>query len=210
MILRSKVNLRGNAGRKRGNVAINSQSAESPTIYGNSGSRTPLVWWYLNEIGQPYEVGDAGNPHPFGQVPALKEGELEIFESGAILMYLADKYGGLDTAAKRADANKWITWANATLDPAIFSPNIQASAPRVLDKLDGLLASIDTYLVEDEFSVADVAVGSYLLYIPVFFPRFSVAKWKNVTKYMKLLSSRGTFTETFGPQHAARVEQFLG
>lgn len=35
------------------------------------------------------------NPHPFGQIPCLKDGSIEIFESGAILLYLAQKYGGL-------------------------------------------------------------------------------------------------------------------
>ena len=47
-------------------------------------------------------------------------GDLQVFESGAILMFLADKYGGLDTPEKRAEVNKWIVWANASLDPICF------------------------------------------------------------------------------------------
>ena len=39
------------------------------------------------------------------------------------MMYLADCYGGLDTPAKRADANKWVVWANASLDPVLFIEN---------------------------------------------------------------------------------------
>jgi glutathione S-transferase len=54
-----------------------------------------LVEWYLHEIGTPYTHREdrAGLPNPFGQIPALLDGDVEIFESGAILLYLADKYG---------------------------------------------------------------------------------------------------------------------
>ena len=48
---------------------------------------------------------------------------MELFESGAILLYLADMYGGLDTPAKRAEASKWVVWANASLDPVLFIEN---------------------------------------------------------------------------------------
>ena len=62
--------------------------------------------WYLHEIGQDFEMVDAARvdrssrqyPSPFGKIPALADGDLQIFESGAILMFLADKYG--------AEANK--------------------------------------------------------------------------------------------------------
>jgi glutathione S-transferase len=67
------------------------------TLFGNRGSRSPLVEWYLHEIGTPYTHREdrAGLPNPFGQIPALIDDEVEIFESGAILLYLADKYGTL-------------------------------------------------------------------------------------------------------------------
>ena len=65
------------------------------TLYGNRGSRSPLVEWYLHEIGVKYTHREdrAGLPNPFGQIPALTDDDVEIFESGAILLYLADKYG---------------------------------------------------------------------------------------------------------------------
>ena len=68
------------------------------TLYGNRGSRSPLVEWYLHEIGAPYSHREdrTGLPNPFGQIPALKDDDIEIFESGAILLYLADKYGERD------------------------------------------------------------------------------------------------------------------
>ena len=62
-------------------------------LYGSQGSRSPLVNWYLHELNVKYEMGNRmNNPHPWGQVPCLEDSETVIFESGAILMYLADKY----------------------------------------------------------------------------------------------------------------------
>ena len=50
--------------------------------------------------------------HPFGQVPALEDDGLKMFESGAILCYMYDKAGKLDTPQKRALANQWTLFAN--------------------------------------------------------------------------------------------------
>ena len=77
--------------------------SSSLVLYGSQGSRSPLVNWYLHEIDIPFTMGNrVENPHPFGQIPCLKDGETVIFESGAILMYLADKYHQLDTPEKRS------------------------------------------------------------------------------------------------------------
>jgi glutathione S-transferase len=96
----------------------------------SSGTR---VAWALEELGLPYEYVEldakkfehrtpqylAINPH--GKVPGLVDGELALFESGAILLYLGDKYGvekGLWPAGAgqaRADAVCWTVWAMAEL-----------------------------------------------------------------------------------------------
>jgi glutathione S-transferase len=48
------------------------------------------VNWYLFEIDTPFDMAPLErNPHPFGQIPCLKDGATEVFESGAILLYLA-------------------------------------------------------------------------------------------------------------------------
>lgn len=64
-------------------------------LWGHPGTRSPLVNWYLHEVGctfEEYLPNHPDNPHPFGQVPALADdGGVEIFESGAILLYLSDK-----------------------------------------------------------------------------------------------------------------------
>ena len=91
-----------------------------------------MVDWYLHELNLPFESRpphDSNNPHPFGQIPALLDATddpgnpVELWESGAILQYLADRYGGLDNPAARADAGKWVVWANASLDPCLFIEN---------------------------------------------------------------------------------------
>jgi hypothetical protein len=66
----------------------------SLTIYGHPGSRSPLVNWACLELAVPFEMGDLDeNPHPFGQMPCLTDGEAVIFESGAILQYFVDRLG---------------------------------------------------------------------------------------------------------------------
>ena len=117
-------------------------------------------------------MGDlSANPHPFGQIPCLtaSDGAL-LFESGAILQYLNFEYAKL-TKTQLAAVISWITWANASLDPICFletpdgkvydtglkQPNKRIN---VLEKLLGK----QEYLVDDAgFSLADVAVASYLL-----------------------------------------------
>eukprot|EP00959_Pyramimonas_sp_CCMP1952_P327813 6862984-Pyramimonas_sp.AAC.1 len=75
------------------------QCSSKLTLYGHPGTRSPLIDWYLHELEVVFDFkmpSEPGNPHPFGQVPALTdEGGVEVFESGAILLYIADKYGGL-------------------------------------------------------------------------------------------------------------------
>ena len=59
------------------------------TIYGSQGSRSPLVNWYCYEINLPFKMESPNRtPHPFGQIPCVKDEDTVLFESGAILMYL--------------------------------------------------------------------------------------------------------------------------
>lgn len=66
------------------------------TLYGSQQTRSPLVNWYLEEKSIPYtQKAPRPSGHPFGQTPFLTDtGGVEVFESGAILLYIADAYGG--------------------------------------------------------------------------------------------------------------------
>ena len=195
-------------------------------LFGSPGSRSPLVDWYLHELDLPFESRpphDSNNPHPFGQIPALLDATddpanpVELWESGAILQYLADRYGGLDTPAARADAGKWVVWANASLDPCLFIENERGQvldtgaraargSPRALTRLEATLAERE-FLAGDAFGVADVAVAAYLLYVPMFFADVSFARWPNIAKYMGRCCVRPAYARAFGVGTAAALAE---
>lgn len=93
-------------------------------LHGTSGSRSPLVNWFTNEAKVALAMAPPRpSNHPFGQIPFLTDaGGVEVFESGAILMYIADKYGGAaySTPEGRAKYTKWVVWSNSELDGLCF------------------------------------------------------------------------------------------
>ena len=185
-------------------------------LFGSQGSRSPLVGWYLHELGLEFELlapGDPANPHPMGQVPALRDGELAVWESGAVLLYLQDAYAGLQGARERAPGASWVVWANATLDPCLFKETpegrvvgtgaAEARVPRPLATLEETLAAAgpEGYLLGSspaDFSVADVAVAAYLLYIPQFFPDVHWGRLPATATYMARCAARPAYSQAFG------------
>ncbi len=147
-------------------------------LYGAAWSRAAIIKWYLAELGTPYEfvlvdlqAGEQLQPaflaiNPMGRVPAIADGDLTLWESGAILLYLADKYDhGFASPEERARSNQWIMFANATLGVELFSAEQREnSTPRLLKPLDDLFAH-QPFVLGDQFSVADVAIGSTLSYV---------------------------------------------
>jgi len=183
------------------------------TLYGSQGSRSPLVNWGAYEIGETITMGDLSqNPHPFNQIPCLTdENDVRVFESGAILQYIysnsnEDSVTG-DSASRKASIASWISWANASLDPICFLETPEGKVydtglkkpNRRIDALDQILSTQD-YLLSDGFSTADVAVASYLLYVPQFFGSIDLSRWPNVVRYMKRCAERPKYAEAFGTQ----------
>ena len=136
-------------------------------LHGSQGSRSPLVNWYLEELNVQYDMAPPKpSDHPFGQIPYLTDDGVGVFESGAILLYIADKHDDkCTTPEQRAKFTKWVMWANSSLDPICFVENERGQVMgtrldqpgRAVSVLDQLLSESD-YLVENDFSVADVAV----------------------------------------------------
>ena len=105
---------------------------ESSPDGGKGLARDTRVRWALEEVGQPYEVRLVSframkEPahlalHPFGQIPTYEEGGLALFESGAIVLHIADRHAGLlpDDAHARARAITWMFAAVNTVEPAIL------------------------------------------------------------------------------------------
>ena len=190
-----------------------------PTIYGAQQTRSPLVNWYLIENSIPFvQKPPRPSNHPFGQAPFLTDdGGVEVFESGAILLYLADKYVSKD-AIERASWTKWVVFANSELEELCFGPGfsgslLERSDKKALNILEDRLSK-SNWLVNNQFSVADVAVASYLNYVPLFFPRVNLKNRPNLVKYMLASAERKAFGEAFGEDHAELIkrksEEWLG
>eukprot|EP00929_Paragymnodinium_shiwhaense_P108485 TRINITY_DN74800_c0_g1_i1.p1 TRINITY_DN74800_c0_g1~~TRINITY_DN74800_c0_g1_i1.p1 ORF type:complete len:301 (-),score=82.49 TRINITY_DN74800_c0_g1_i1:69-971(-) len=196
--------------QKRGGAATQATRLQAARLHGSQQTRSPLVNWYCYEADIPLEMRDPRpSPHPFGQVPHLSDdGGVEVFESGAILLYLADKYGGNSTPEERAKYTKWVVWANSTLDGLCFGSGMsstQIGAPgRDMDVLEELLGKSE-WLVDGKFSVADVAVASYLNYVPIFFGGQDLSSRPNVASYMKRCAQRPGYVQAFGKQHADAI-----
>jgi len=174
-------------------------------LYGGARSRAAIVRWYLEELAIPYEfilldmaAGEHQQPdflqlNPFGKVPVIVDGDLVLFESGAILLYLERKSGGKQLSIEQqAILTQWTLFANATLGPGIF---VEASRERELLKLMTPLNEIlskHPYILGDEFSVADVAVGSILSYIPVLL-KLDLSAYPAIVNYIQALSTRPAF-----------------
>ena len=98
---------------------------------GKGLARDMRVRWALEEVGQPYDVRLVSfkemkqsahrRLHPFGQIPTYEEGDLALFESGAIIFHIADRHAGLlpDNANARARAITWMFAALSTVEPPI-------------------------------------------------------------------------------------------
>src|SRR5579862_9361922 len=105
--------------------------AQSPDR-GRGLARDMRVRWALEEVGRPYEVrlvsfAAMKDPahlalHPFGQIPTYEEGDLKLFESGAIVFHVAQKHAGLlpDDANARSRAITWVCAALNTVEPPIL------------------------------------------------------------------------------------------
>jgi glutathione S-transferase len=80
------------------------------------------VNWAAYELNLPLDMGNlAVNPHPFGQIPSLMDGDdVVVFESGAILLYLNSLKNQKLTPSQEGQILSWVTWANASLDPICF------------------------------------------------------------------------------------------
>jgi len=156
-------------------------------------------------------MGDLSrNPHPFGQIPCLVDEDAPgsvVFESGAILNYLYRKSdaGATDDDKRAGSVLSWIAWANASLDPICFLETPDGKVydtglrkpNRRIAALDALLADRE-FLVDGGFSLADVAVASYLLYVPQFFRDVDLSRWPNVVRYMKDCAGREGYRGAFG------------
>ncbi len=158
-------------------------------------TRSSRPRWVLEELGIPYELvrldpsrGETRTPEhlarqPLGHVPVLEDGDLRLFESLAICLYLADKVPGKallppQGTAARALAYQWLFFVATELEPPVAQISTESRKPeaernraaveegkarfrKAAAVLEPVLAD-RPYLLGQEFSVADVALGSIL------------------------------------------------
>src|SRR5215813_8684928 len=97
----------------------------NPLDQGGGYGRDMIVRWALEEVGQPYEVRlvpwaafkkpEHRKRQPFGQIPTYEEGDLVLFESGAIVLHVAERFPGLFPTEPNARARA-IAWMFAALN----------------------------------------------------------------------------------------------
>jgi glutathione S-transferase len=160
------------------------------TLYHASPSRSSIVRWMLEELGEPYDIhllslakGEQSSPaylaiNPMGKVPALKHGNAVITEGAAICTYLADEFphAGLNIPVgdpRRGPYLKWLFFSPSCIEPAVTDQAFpRREAPRramlgygefdtVMDVVAKAVGS-GPYLMGEQFTAADVVVGSML------------------------------------------------
>ncbi|GFE68811.1 glutathione S-transferase family protein [Chroococcus sp. FPU101] len=179
-------------------------------LYGGTRTRATIVRWYLEELKLPYEsisvdisAGEHRKPeflaiNPMGKLPALEDGDYKIWESGAILLYLADKYDKTaENAQIRSIFAQWVIFANATLALGIFLDDRRdQELPKLLPSIEQILQQ-QPFLCGDILTVADIAVASYLNYGCTLLS-LDYKDYPVIISYLDRLSQREAFQKAFG------------
>lgn len=195
---------------------------------GRGMARDMPVRWALEELGLPYEVRlvsfeEMKEPahralQPFGQIPTYEDGEVALFESGAIILHLAERHPGLlpEDPRARARAIAWMFAALATVEPILVQREISilterdrpwhaARLPLVEDRIRGRLADLSARLgaaewLEGAFSAGDLLMVSALRRLA----RSGLAEERpNLAAYVARAEARPAFARAFAAQLAA-------
>ena len=177
------------------NAAIAEEALMVLTLYGGQRTRASLPRWYMEEKAITYNLIELNRQegenlqanfltiNPFGKLPVLIDsnivmpnGEpLKLFESGAILLHLAEQYSDdIKTIENKALTSQWLQFVNSTLSIALLVPSHREKEfPRLMKELDHQLES-DQPLVGNHWGAADCAIQAYLAYLPLLFPRIDL------------------------------------
>ncbi|MGO4221003.1 glutathione S-transferase family protein [Lysobacter sp. TAF61] len=195
---------------------------------GRGLARDTRVRWALEEAGQPYEVrlvsfeqmkGPAHLAlHPFGQIPTYEEGELALFETGSIVLHIAQRHAGLlpDDANARARAITWMFAAVNTMEPPILERETarllerdkawtEERMPGIEDRIRNRLGQLsrrlgDAEWLDGEFSAGDLMMVAVLM-------RFKASsemleEFPNVFAYVARGQARPAYKRAFEAQLA--------
>src|SRR3954470_18559902 len=193
-------------------------------------ARDTRVRWALEEVGQRYEVRlvslqEKTEPahlrvHPFGLIPTYEEGDLALFETGAIILHIAERHAGLfpDDANLRARAIAWMFAALNTVEPPILelvtakllegdkpwsSERLPLVEGRVRARLEPLSARLgDVDWLDGAFSAGDLMMVSVLLRL-----RSSgiLDEYPNLAAYVARGEARPAYKRAFAAQLAVNT-----
>jgi glutathione S-transferase len=194
---------------------------------GKGLARDMRVRWALEEVGQPYEVrlvsfGAMKEPahralHPFGQIPTYEEGDLALFESGAIVFHIAERNAGLlpDDANARARAITWMFAALNTVEPPIldlqttkflegdkswYEQRLPAVKDRIRDRLGALSGRLgDADWLDGAFSAGDLMMVAVLLRLKA---SGMLDEYPNLSAYVARGEARPAYKRAFEAQLA--------
>ena len=194
---------------------------------GRGLARDTRVRWALEEAGVPYQVRAASfaalkEPahlarNPFGQIPTYEEDGLVLFESGAIVLHVAQRHGGLlpDAPDARARAASWMFAAVSTIEPPVLElqnakfaegdkPWAEARMPLVQDRIRDRLAPLSARLgdapwLDGAFSAGDLMMVSVLLRTR---PSGLLAEFENLAAYVARGEARPAYQRAFAAQLA--------
>jgi len=194
---------------------------------GKGLARDTRVRWALEEVGQPYEVRLVSfralkEPahlalHPFGAIPTYEEGDLSLFESGAIVFHIAERHAGLlpEDANARARAITWMFAAVNTIEPPILDltiaklvegdkpwskerlPLVQERVRNRLKQLSARLGNADW--LDGAFSAGDLMMVSVLLRSR---PSGILDEYPNLAAYVARGEARPAYKRAFDAQRA--------
>ncbi len=194
---------------------------------GRGLARDTRVRWALEEVGQPYEVRPVSFAamkapahralHPFGQIPTLEDGDLVLFESGAIVLHIAEGHAGLlpDDANARARAVTWMFAALSTVEPPILElatarllegdkPWTKERLPLVMGRLRARLDELSARLgdadwLDGAFSAGDLMMVSVLLRLKA---SGILGEFPNLATYVARGEGRDAYKRAFAAQLA--------
>ena len=208
-------------------MTITITAFESSPDRGQGLARDSRVRWALEEVGQPYEVRLVSfqamkEPahlarHPFGQIPTYEEGGLVLFETGAIVLHIAQHHVGLlpEGADARARAIAWMFAALSTVEPPILErdtarllegdkPWTKERMPGVLDRIRTRLGQLsrrlgDTDWLDGAFSAGDLMMVSVLLRLK---SSGLLDEYPNLAAYLARGEARPAYKRAFAAQLA--------
>lgn len=194
---------------------------------GQGLARDTRVRWALEEVGQPYEVRLVSfrvmkEPahlalQPFGQIPTYEEGDLTLFETGAIVFHIAECHEGLlpEDANARARAITWMFAALNTVEPAILElvtakllegdkPWSRERLPLVEDRIHNRLGQLSAHLgdadwLDGAFSAGDLMMVSVLLRLK---SSGILDEYPNLCAYVARGEARPAYKRAFAAQLA--------